>query len=112
MSDVQIVKLTTGEDIMGKISEYELPDEGKVLKIEKPVAIMLRAKDERGEQFGVGLAPYAVYAENHTITVMPTHVVALFSPEAKLKEEYLSKVTGLEAPSTAETQQILREGKH
>lgn len=107
MSDVQIVKLTTGEDIMGKVSEYEVPDKGRCLRIENPVAIMLRQKDEKGEQFGVGLAPYAVYAENHTITILPGHAVAVFSPEVELQKEYLAKVTG---PAVPVTKQVLKEG--
>ena len=107
MSDVQVVKLTTGEDVMGRVTEVELADHGKVLKIDRPTAIILRPKDEAGTQFGVGLAPYAIYAENHSIMIMPAHVVAIFPPDGKLKDEYISKVTGIALDTGT---QVLKEG--
>jgi hypothetical protein len=110
MSDVQVVKLTTGEDVMGFVEEVDLEGAGKVLSIRNPVAIILRAKDERGDTFGVGLAPYAIYAENHTIPVMPSQVVSVFKPEKKLEDEYRAKVSGIQPVTAAAAKQILKEG--
>lgn len=112
MSDVQVVKLTTGEDVMGYVDEVELEGAGKVLSIRNPVAIILRPTDERGDKFGVGLAPYAIYAENHTIPIMPSQVVSVFKPEQKLTDEYIQKVSGIQPVTGAVAQQILKEGKH
>lgn len=112
MSNVQIVKLTTGEDVMGEISEVELDGYGKILQIKNPVAILLRPKDDRAEAFAVGLAPYAIYAENHILPIMPGHIVSIFTPEDRLEQEYRTKISGIQPVTGSIAQQILKEGKH
>jgi len=87
MASVQIVKLSTGEDIIGSLTEIELP-EGRMLEMEKPCIILLRPKDDNPKEFGLGLAPYSPYAKGFKLPIMPAHVVSVFEPDSTLENEY------------------------
>ena len=56
MSSVQIVKLTSGEDLIGKVQEAEIEGKAFVI-IEDPALIMMMPKPGSETEFGVGLAP-------------------------------------------------------
>jgi len=87
MSDVQIVKLTSGEELIGKVTETDL--EGRQLvQIEKPAVVMLIPDQKEEGKFGIGLAPYAPYAEGNVIPIFPNHIVSIFSPAKTLLNEY------------------------
>lgn len=84
---IQILKLSSGEELIGTVSDFEV--EGRqVIKMEKPAAIIMQPVDGQPEKFGIGLAPYAPYAEQNSIHIMPTHVIAIMQPTDQLKNEY------------------------
>ena len=52
MSNIRIIRLTSGEDIIGDVKEEEI--EGNVLiTIEKPAVIMMMPKPDNADEFGV-----------------------------------------------------------
>jgi len=84
---IQIIKLSSGEEIIGKVSDVEI--EGRqFIQIEKPAVVMLIPDETTQGKFGIGLAPYAPYAEKNTVNVMPNHIVAIFIPATSLLNEY------------------------
>jgi hypothetical protein len=87
MSNVQIVKLTTGEEIIADISEAEI-DTQQFIIMSKPAIIFMQPKGDSETEFGVGLAPYAPFAKEHKVPIFPSHVVSLYEPEIQLKNEY------------------------
>ena len=98
MSEIQIVKLATGEDLIGEVSEVELPPHTggdqttqPFLMIEKPALIMMMPKPGSETEFGVGLAPYAPFAKEHKVPIFPQHVVSCYQPETDLLNAYNSK---------------------
>lgn len=98
MTSVQIVKLSTGEDIIGALTEVTLP-EGRMLEMEKPCIILLRPKDDNPKEFGLGLAPYSPYAKGFKLPIMPAHVVSVFEPDPTLLNEYNTRFgSGLIVP--------------
>ena len=71
MSNIQIVKLTTGEDIMGDVESQEVEGKEGFLLINKPAIIMMMPKPGSDTDFGVGLAPYAPVSYTHL--TLPTN---------------------------------------
>lgn len=83
----QIVKLSSGEEIIGEVTDVEV--EGRTfIEIKTPAVIMLIPDQNNEQKFGIGLAPYAPYAEGGKVQIMPGHVVALMKPTASLLNEY------------------------
>ena len=87
MSNVQIIKLTTGEELIADVSEADIEDK-QFLIAYKPAIIFMQPKGDSETEFGVGLAPYAPFAKEHKVPIFPTHVVSLYEPEVQLKNEY------------------------
>jgi len=84
---IQILKLSSGEELIGTVSDFEV--EGRqVIKIEKPAVIILQPVEGQDGKFGIGLAPYAPYAEKNEVSIMPQHVIAIMQPTDNLKNEY------------------------
>lgn len=83
----QIIKLSSGEELIGTVSDFEV--EGRqVIKMEKPAVIIMQPVEGQTDKFGIGLAPYAPYADQNSIHIMPTHVIAIMQPTDQLKNEY------------------------
>ena len=95
MSNIQIVKLTTGEDLIGDLEELEM--EGRAfLLIKKPAIIMMMPEPGSETDFGVGLAPYAPFSKDHKVPIFPNHVVSIYDPGPEMlkayKDQYGSKI--------------------
>tara|TARA_R110002167_G_scaffold158043_2_gene353181 strand:+ start:395 stop:736 length:342 start_codon:yes stop_codon:yes gene_type:complete len=87
MANVQIIKLTSGEDIIGDVTEVNL-EAGKMLQITKPCYIMMRPKPENEYEFVLGLTPYCPYAKDQSVPIMPMHVISIYYPSTELLNEY------------------------
>jgi len=86
-SQLQIVKLSSGEEILGKVSDLEI--EGRqLIQVEKPAVVIIQPHPTEEGKFNVALAPYAPYAEKSLVSIMPNHVVAIMSPVGNLIDEY------------------------
>ena len=115
MSNIQVIKLTTGEDLIGEITDTEI--EGKAfLVIDKPALIMMIPKPGSDTEFGVGLAPYAPFAKQHKVPVFPAHIVSVYDAADEIKDAYKQKFgLGLVTPTAKEkaiiNKQILNETK-
>tara|TARA_B110000858_G_scaffold129905_1_gene147674 strand:+ start:143 stop:463 length:321 start_codon:yes stop_codon:yes gene_type:complete len=87
MSNLQIVKLSSGEELLGKVSDLEL-DGRQLIQIEQPAVVMIQSHPTEEGKFNVALAPYAPYADKNLVSIMPQHVVALMAPVNNIIEEY------------------------
>ena len=84
---VQIVKFMSGEEVIGKVSDLNI--EGRnVVKLEKPAIIIMSPVEGQKDKFGIGMAPYAPYAEGNVIHVLPHGISALMQPTDELMNEY------------------------
>tara|TARA_B100001758_G_scaffold180360_1_gene157081 strand:+ start:221 stop:562 length:342 start_codon:yes stop_codon:yes gene_type:complete len=90
MANIQIVKLTTGEDLIGEVTEDEIEGRGFLI-INKPAIIMIMPKPGNDTDFTVGLAPYAPFAKEHKVPVFPAHVVSIYDPSKEMLNSYNSK---------------------
>ena len=110
MSNIQIIKLTTGEELIADVSEADIEDK-QFLIAYKPAIIFMQPKGDSETEFGVGLAPYAPFAKEHKVPIFPTHVVSLYEPEVQLKNEYNKRYgSGIIQPELI-NKKILNEGK-
>lgn len=82
---IQIVKLITGEEIIGDVTDLA----GK-LTIKKPCALQLVPSRSNPEQPMMALIPYAPYTEDHAITVMSNSTVWMEKPVKELYNQYNS----------------------
>ena len=90
MSNIQIVKLTTGEDIIGDVSEQQVEGKG-FIQVVKPAIIMMMPNPGSDTEFSVGLAPYAPFAKDHKVPVFPTHIVSIYDPGKDMLNAYNKK---------------------
>lgn len=79
---VKIVKLVTGEEIIG--SEEEATRDGIVMK-DPAVILMRQAQDGK---FSVALAPYMAYAEFGRVFIYRTAIAADCEPDVQMVNEY------------------------
>ena len=85
---IQILKLSSGEEVIGQVTDMVV-QERQIIVLQKPAVIILQPADDKdGGKFSIGLAPYAPYANENTIHIMPQHVIGVMQPTAQMKDEY------------------------
>ena len=99
MSEIKIVRLQSGEEVMGKVVES---DSG--VTITDP-AILLPAGDNR-----IGLAPFMPYAAFTELTLKDRHIMFVLDPIEEFANQYTQAVSGLTIPSAAESAAINADG--
>ncbi len=94
--NLQMIKLVTGEVVLGKADDSVSKEEITLLK---PMTMMLDPM-----QGGVGMIPYdAIYTqeEPETITFSRLHIIdAGMAIHPSFEDAYLKQTTGLETPQT------------
>jgi hypothetical protein len=89
MSDVQIVRLSTGEEVVAKVvydkGFYTLTD-----------GILLVPAGE-GK---IGMVPFVPYASRKPIAVSEQHVMFVAEPQDELKKQVLEATTGIALPDS------------
>ena len=87
MKDIQIVRLSTGEEVVAKVTYdkgfYTLTD-----------GILLVPAGE-GK---IGMVPFVPYAERKPISVSEAHVMFVAEPMDELKKQVIEATTGLIMP--------------
>lgn len=82
MSNVKVIKLISGEEIIADIDESI---EGLVI-LKKPLMIMM--VPNQNNQFGIGLAPFCPYAKDEVVPIRAGAIVTIFEPDTGMKNEY------------------------
>ena len=89
MKDIQIVRLSTGEEVVAKVvydkGFYTLTD-----------AILLVPAGE-GK---IGMVPFVPYAERKPISIAENHVMFVAEPMDELKKQVIEATTGLIMPDS------------
>jgi len=83
---IQILKLSSGEEVIGQVTDIVV-DERQIIVLQKPAVIILQPTENDGK-YSIGLAPYAPYAHENTMHIMPQHVIAVMQPTSQMKDEY------------------------
>lgn len=82
---IRILKLTTGEEIIGSISEAH----GEVT-IKKPCYLQLVPSRNNPEQPAMALVPYAAYTKDHKVVIDVGNIVWTEEPITELYNQYNS----------------------
>jgi hypothetical protein len=79
--NVMIVKLTSGEDIIGKIETGE-----SYIEIKNPMVLVMRP--DAGGQMKGGMVPFAPFADEDNVRIYPHAIAADYKPSQDLVNEY------------------------
>ena len=86
---IKILKLVTGEEIIGQLKYSDNPLETKI-EVTRPCAVMLISSKSTPDQHSMALIPYAGYAKDHTITVDEKAVIWEAELEDSVYNQYQS----------------------
>lgn len=94
---VKIYRMSSGEQILGKVNEDESNE--KKIVIDKPLAIemMLNPQDQNSVP-QVTFLPYAVYAQDRRITIYANQIAVEMDADVKVAEEYERIVSEIARP--------------
>lgn len=111
MAAVRILKLVSGDDVIGIIDEAEVDGGKKVLSLKAPCYVMMRVVDKEQDEYALGLAPYMPYAMNSVIGIVPRHVISVCDPNDQLMELYKQRFEkGIIKNDDPSVKQVLKEG--
>lgn len=82
---IQILKLITGEEIIGDCSTHEI-----TTTVSKPCSIQIVPSRSNPEQPMMALVPYAAYTENHCIDIDVEKIIWMEPPVKELYNQYNS----------------------
>ena len=92
-SDVKILKMITGEEVMARVSD-DLTDGGGLITLDKPMTLQPVQTNQQG-QMGFALVPWLMSGKSDKITISIEHVIAQDDPIDQAEKNYLAQVTGL-----------------
>ena len=92
-SDVKILKMITGEEVMARVSN-DLTDGGGLIILDNPMTLQAVPTNQQG-QMGFALVPWLMSGKSTKITISIDHVIAQDDPKDQAEKNYLAQVTGL-----------------
>ena len=96
MADVKLFRLTTGEDVIGKIKE-EIFDENGIsthVILEKPFAIIPQ-QEAPGKPVTLGFHQYIPYGKCDEVIFKNENIITSLQPNDELKKTYQANTGGI-----------------
>ena len=84
---IQIIKLVTGEDIVGEVSTVK---EG--IKIERPLKLAILPNPDKVGSFRLAVEPWAPYCKDGEVLILKGNIFATFYPDDTIVGEYEKSV--------------------
>jgi hypothetical protein len=94
---VQIVRLLTGEDLLGKI----MPSGSEIVRIQNPVRVVVMPNKIDPKTPNVGFAPWAEFSEQKTFDIDKRHVLCIIEPIKEFINQYNTMFGGLVLPKNS-----------
>ena len=88
MQTVQLLKLVSGEELLGRVSS----DDNGVYTVTMPVTIV---QDENN----MGFQPFMPYADSDSFQIAGVNIILAVNPTEALKDYYIKSITPQEEPS-------------
>ena len=95
MSNIKIVKLVTGEEVL-----TDLVEAGDKLTLRNATRIVVMPNKMDPQQPNVGLAPWAQFSDDKDISIDRSHVIAIMEPIKEFKTQYQAAFSGLSIPQS------------
>ena len=86
--NIKIVRLTTGEDLIGEVQEGS-----GIVNIKKPYIIYPTSHPKPGEAIKFGMFTYIPYAETDDISFDEKHILVVVEPKQDLLASYNQSVS-------------------
>ena len=91
MSDVKIIRLVSGEDVIAKITDYDN------MELDKPFVIIPTQKAP-GQPVQLMMTPYMPFADEEKITVTADKRVAIVKPKKEILASYQKNTSKIITP--------------
>jgi len=89
MSDVKVLKLTTGEEIIARVEQQR-----DYMMLEKPMT-MAPVPGQSPGQMGFAMVPWMMAAKGDFIQLSLSHIVVETEAKSEIEKNYLASITGL-----------------
>ena len=91
MTDVKLLRLTTGEDIVAEVTNQEYSDNDKtVTTIKKPFVLIPMAQNPSGgSETKLYFSPFIPFAENDEFTIKEENIITVNEPKKEITDNYL-----------------------
>ena len=89
MADVKLFRLTTGEDVIGKVKE-----ESDTVTLEKPYVIIPQ-QEAPGKPVTLGFHQYIPYGKCDEVTFKQDNIVTSVEPNDELRKTYQANTGGI-----------------
>ena len=89
MSDVKVLKLTTGEEVIARVEQQR-----DYMMLEKPMT-MAPVPGQTPGQMGFAMVPWMMAAKGDFIQLSLSHIVAETEAKSEIEKNYLASITGL-----------------
>jgi len=96
MANLQILRLITGEEIIGKV----ISDDDKEIEIENPIRIVVVPSKADPSNPSVGFAPYTQWTDEKVLTFKHEHVINMVKPINEFVNQYNGMFGGLVVPNS------------
>ena len=89
MTDVKLLRLTTGEDV---VAEVTFSDD-VTTTIKKPFVLIPMAKNQSsGEETRLFFSPIIPFAENEEMIIKEENIITVNEPKSEIRDNYLQYV--------------------
>jgi len=89
MSDVKVLKLTTGEEVIARVEQQR-----DYMMLEKPMT-MAPVPGQTPGQMGFAMVPWMMAAKGDFIQLSLSHIMVETEAKGEIEKNYLASVTGL-----------------
>ena len=89
MSEVKVLKLTTGEEVIARVEQQR-----DYIKLEKPMT-MAPVPGQTPGQMGFAMVPWMMAAKGDFIQLSLSHIVVETEAKGEIEKNYLASITGL-----------------
>ena len=89
MSDVKVLKLTTGEEVIARVEQQR-----DYMMLEKPMT-MAPVPGQSPGQMGFAMVPWMMAAKGDFIQLSLSHIMVETKAKGEIEKNYLASITGL-----------------
>ena len=89
MTDVKLLRLTTGEDV---VAEVTFSDD-MTTTIKKPFVLIPMAQNQSsGEETRLFFSPFIPFAENEEMIIKEENIITVNEPKSEIRDNYLQYI--------------------
>ena len=94
MTDVKLLRLTTGEDIVAEVTNQQYSDNDKtVTTIKKPFVLIPMAQNPgTSQESKLYFSPFIPFAENEEFDIKEENIITVNEPKTDIRDNYLNYI--------------------